>query len=310
MVEVSRIPAGRRSDWLALRKEDVTASTCAALLGAHEFMSPLQLWALKSGAVNEDPEETPPMRRGRLLEPVAVQLLREQNQNWTVTHNSGLSQLYLRAPALRLGATPDVFANNPKRGTGVVQIKSVEASLFRQKWLSEDGAIEPPAWIAVQAIVEAKLAEASWAMVAALIVGHGIDLHLVEVPIHQGVFDRVCEETIAFWDRVEREEKPEPDFARDAHVLERLYGNNNGTEIDLSTDNRMPHLLEERANLKAAASAAAASLKPIEAEIIAKLGAHDRAYLPGWRVSRPVVRRKAHFVEASAYRKLSITRAS
>jgi hypothetical protein len=147
-------------------------------------------------------------------------------------------------------------------------------------------------------------------MVAALVVGHGIDLHLVEVPIHDGVFDRIREETIAFWARMERGERPDPDFARDARLLERLYANNNGMEVDLSTDNRMPQLLVERASLKAAASAAAASLKPIEAEIIAKLGAHDRAFLPGWRVARPLVRRKAHFVEASAYRKLSITRAS
>jgi hypothetical protein len=46
------------------------------------------LWALKSGRVAAGAEETAAMIRGRLLEPVALDLLREQRPGWEITQPS------------------------------------------------------------------------------------------------------------------------------------------------------------------------------------------------------------------------------
>lgn len=308
---IERIPAADRKTWLALRSHDVTASVAGALLGVHPFVTPWALYALKAGIITEDAEENEAMQRGRLLEPVAVQLLREQRPDWKISHNTGKSQVYLRDPDIRLGATPDVFVRTKKRENGIVQLKSVEASNFRKLWLTEDGEPDPPLWIYAQAIVEAHMTGADFAMIGALVVSHGIDLHLVDVPLHAGVLDRIKAETALFWKRIAEGDEPPRDYGADGALIAGLYaGQDNGREIDLSGDNRIHELLFERAQRKAVLAAEAEALERIDYEIIDKIGDHERAYVPGWRISRQIVRRKAHWVDASEFRALRISPAN
>lgn len=297
-MSIERISITSREQWLGLRKQDITASVAGALLGVHEFTTPYALFALKSGAIQEDPEETGPMKRGRLLEPVAVQLMREQQPSWSISRG----EVYLRDGAARLGATPDVFVEDPVRGPGVVQIKSVEASIFRKKWKGEDGELSPPLWVAVQGILEAHLAGAKWAAVAPLVVGFGVDLPIIDIPIHAGVIDRLKVETAAFWQRVEAGEPPPADYARDGEIIAKLYASDNGQSIDLSGDNHLPELLAEDETLGEQLSSAGKRRKEIRAEVLAKIGAATAATCPGWSVSAKTVHRKPYSVAASSYR--------
>ena len=116
-------PVTDRTAWLKMRERDVTASVAGALFGdgVHDFTTRYGLWALKSGRLRQDPGETDAMRRGRLLEPVAVQLMRELRPAWTIEPCA----TYFRDAGERIGATPDAFAVDPDRaGFGVLQIKS------------------------------------------------------------------------------------------------------------------------------------------------------------------------------------------
>jgi hypothetical protein len=220
-MEVERIavdPQGDRAAWLSLRTKDVTASAAGALLGVHEYVTPLALYLEKTGAPAPQPENGA-MKRGRLLEPVALQLIREQHPQL----NAEPANVYVRDPAIRLGATPDAFARDA-RGLGVIQIKTVAEQAFRAKWRdAETGAIAPPLWIAVQAIVEAHLCGADWAAVAALKVSGDLDLHLIEVPLHAGVIERVREATVRFWADVAAGRAPDPDFSRDARLIAGMF---------------------------------------------------------------------------------------
>lgn len=304
---VLRLPAGDRAAWLVLRQQDVTASAAGCLLGVHDYLTPYELWALKAGLIQEDPEETAPMQRGRLLEPVAVQLLREMRPTWTITHNTGAAQIYLRDPDARLGATPDVFAVDPERdGTGIVQIKSVEPGVFRRKWRDPDtGDVAPPLWIAVQAIVEAHLAGAAWAAVAALTVGFGADLEIVPVPIHAGVLDAVRAKVAEFWTMVDEGRQPAPDFARDGELIARLYADEKPDELDLTLDNRMPELVRDHRALKRQAKICAARLAEVDAEVKAKLGNHTVALIAGGkRITWKTQNRKGYTVAPSTARVL------
>ncbi|MEW5421918.1 hypothetical protein HNS03_08355 [Amorphus sp. 3PC139-8] len=134
MSPIETLSPRSRASWIKVGEADVTASVVGALLGCHEYTTPYKLWALKSGLIVEDPEETEAMKRGRLLEPVAVELLRQRHPEWDITHNTNPGTYY-RDPAARLGATPDVITHDPARGPGLVQIKNVEQSVFRRKWL-------------------------------------------------------------------------------------------------------------------------------------------------------------------------------
>jgi predicted phage-related endonuclease len=304
---IERIPAGDRAAWLELRAKDVTASAAAALLNVHPFITAYELWALKTGRITEDPEETGPMRRGRLLEPVAVQLLREERPAWDIRHNSGSKQVYLRDSSIRIGATPDIIAMDPERGLGVVQVKTVEPGVFRQKWHDDNGDLQPPLWIVIQAIIEAKLTGSSWAAVAPLVVGFGVEMPIIDIPIHEGVYERIAGEVKAFWQRIADDVEPDPDYTRDDALLSRLGRGTNGEQIDLSGDNMMPALLEERAELKSRIKADTDRVKVIDTEIVAKIGAYESAFVPGWRIARPLISRKAYSVEATQFRQLKIS---
>src|SRR5258708_3490433 len=198
---IERNGSESREQWLACRSQDVTASIAGALLGVHPYSTAYGLYLLKKGLIAEDPEETGPMRRGRLLEPVAVQMLREDKPNWTI-HDHPIGYYY-RDPASRLGATPDVLATDEHGKPGIVQIKSVEPSIFRRDWKNEDGTIEPPLWIVVQGIIEAYLTGAEWAAVAPMVVGFGLEMPVIPIPLHAGILDRLKAEVSEFWQRIE-----------------------------------------------------------------------------------------------------------
>lgn len=296
-IEVHNINS--RQQWLDLRKKDVTASAVGAVLGVHEYLTKFALWGLKTGRLDEDPDESGPMQRGRLLEPVAVALLGEQNPKWAITRPN----VYMRDPRVRLGATPDVFASDPKRGLGIVQIKSVEPSVFRRKWKdAESGDTTPPLWIAVQSLVEAELAGAQWAAVAALTVGHGLDLHMVEIPIRPDVIEHTRKAVAAFWQLVASGETPDMDFTRDADNIGRLYAQDSGDEIDLSADPRFNALVTLKDATSRLKNSAEKELRTINAEILATMQTNAVARFAGGKVTAKTINRKAYSVEPSSYR--------
>jgi hypothetical protein len=286
-----------REQWLDLRRNDVTASTIGALFGVHEYQTAFGLHALKTGRVAEDPEQTPAMERGTLLEPVAAELLRRRNPTWIVKHPVGF---YYRDPEMRLGATPDCLVNDPERGLGVVQFKSVEGSVFARKWRrEEDGVrvVEPPLWIALQAMAEQYLCPgACWAAVGALVVGHGLDLHLVDVPMHDGVMARTKTEVAAFWRAIDEGRTPDIDFAKDGPLLEDLF-EGGGPMADLSGSNALLDLADEKERLVAERGSAEKRLKEIKAEFLAALGDAGAARLADGRVvTAKRIYRKAYSV--------------
>lgn len=296
-------PVSGRDEWLALRRRDVTASVAAALLGVDPYRSRYRLWMEKAGRVSEDVEETDAMLRGKMLEAPALKMLSVDRPRWKVWQPN----VYLRDPDARMGATPDAYAADPDRaGFGVIQVKSVSPRAFKRNWLDEDGEAEPPLYVAIQTIQEAHLSGASWAAVLALIIDDGIRVRLFDVPIHAGIIKRLREETAKFWRSIEANEPPDPDYGRDGALIAGIYAEDNGREIDLSGDNMLPALLEERAQIKSQMRAAKARVDEIDAEIIAKLGEHERAFVPGWSIKRPLVHRRGFYVEPTSYRKLTI----
>lgn len=294
-----------RVAWLRARKRDVTASAVGALFGEHEFYTLMDVWADKTGRIPTTIEETPAMQRGRLLEPVAIALMREKYPEWEIHHNAA-ANIYYRDTDARLGGTPDAIVRAPGRGKGVVQIKSVEASVYRHKWLDGEGYAEAPVWIALQASLEAYLTGADWAAVAPLIVGHGLDMPLVEVPLIDGVVDAMKAKSAEFWRMVEEGRQPPADFARDGALIERLYAfGDESHEIDLTGNNRIRNLMVERAVLKAEAGDALDRVEEIDTEIKATLGNAFVAHIgDGRRITWKPQKRAGFFVEPKITRVL------
>ena len=313
MSEIARFAITDRASWLKRREQDVTASVAAALFGegVHPHMTPYKLWALKSGLLVEDRIETPAMRRGRLLEPIALQLLQEEKPDWIIAPHP----FYYRDPILRLGASPDALASRPDiAGSGVVQLKTVGHFAFKKGWRGEEGEVEVPLWIAVQASVEAALTSGKWAAAAAMALGDGgLEMYVVDIPLRPQLIVKLRSLVEEFWARVAEKRPYPPDYGKDAAAIARIYAEDDGGVIDLAGNERALKLVEERARLKvieAAGKAAGEERKPLDAEIIALLGNAARGRLADGRlIEAKTVRRSAYTVAASTYRSIRMKEA-
>lgn len=279
-------PVGDREAWLALRRRDVTASQVAALLGKHEYSTPYELYAQKVGllpdeevepTIDENSISLPPMLRGSALEPSVPGILHMLRPQWTIAP----AGYYYRDPTVRIGATPDFWAVDPDRpGFGSIQVKTCDRTTFTKKWRAEGeprGEIAPVDYILVQAVVEAVLTGASWVEVAVLVTGFTLDLHLISVPLHFGLIDRLKAEVAHFWRQTDAGKEPDLQrdkdgwiVPRDGKLLGRLF-EPNGKEIDFTGDNEVVALVDRKGELSEAAKGIEAEQASIKAELILKL---------------------------------------
>ena len=72
-------------------------------------------------------------------------------------------------------------------------------------------------------------------------IGYGIDLHVIDVPIHPGIIERVKAETSEILeDGRGRPASRRPDYGKDAALIEQLFARPEEIEIDLTGDNELP----------------------------------------------------------------------
>jgi predicted phage-related endonuclease len=286
--------------WHALRAPNIGASEVAALLGAHDFMTAFGLWARKTGRLEPQPDDAA-MEAGRDLEPVVLTKLRRLVPQWDIVQ----PRQYYCDPELRLGASPDLFATRPDGARGVIEIKTAAAEIWEQKWQGPDGP-RPPDGYVIQVVVQRMLTGASWGAVACLVIGHGLRLHVMDVPIEPALEERVRHEVRAFWRLVDQDTPPDPDYGRDAEAIRRIWRQSDDVEIDLRGDNKLPDLILRREAQQAVRLAADKELKTIDAELLHKLGPAERARYAGGVITAKTVHKAAHPVRASTYRLLRV----
>lgn len=311
-MSIRTFPITDRKTWLSHRQPDVTASVAAALFGEHPYQTRYGLYCLKAGLIKEDPEDTPLFKRGRLLEPVAIELLREDRPDWEIIPNKH----YYRDETHRIGATPDVHARRPDiEGPGIVQIKTAGKFAFDKGWKGESGEVNLPLWIAIQASIEAALTGSTWASVAVMALGDGgLDLRIIDVPIKPKLIAKLHELAADFWRRVDEKDPYSPDFSKDLGVISRLYADDDGSSIDLSNNAEAVAVVDERERLKAIEKAggdAEKLRKQIDGRIIAILGNATTGYLADGRtIEAKTIRRVGFTVAPTSFRTLKIKETS
>ena len=78
--------------------------------------------------------------------------------------------------------------------------------------------------------------------------------------------------------------------------------------LDLTNDNLLPSLLDERAALKAGIEANQKRLKEIDAQIADKMRGDEEAVTNGWKISNKITVRKEHVVKETIFTVLRATR--
>jgi predicted phage-related endonuclease len=298
---IERRPIIDREQWLAWRRQDVTASTIGALFNAHPYSTALRLYAEKRG-VEFEQKDNNVMRRGRWLEPAVAKAVSELKSEWKLE----APDIYLRDPQLRLGATPDFFIHNDPRGLGVLQCKTSAPSVYERDWL---GGTEIPFWIVLQTLTECLLSEAAFGAVAVMLVDpHNIDCKILDVPRHSAAEHRIIERVTDFWIAVEQAREPEPDFERDSAVIRALTAKEiAGKTLDLGSHNELPVMLETRAQLMARIKRDEARCEQIENEVRHLMGAAESITgLPDWRITYKTSDFKGYTVQPRSQRVLRI----
>jgi putative phage-type endonuclease len=298
-MKVDRRAVTSRSEWLQWRRGYLCASEIAAVAGYDEYRTALSVYAEKTGLFTST-TDTPTMRRGRNFEDAAVAYLVEERPQLRVIN----PHVFLMEQDHRLGATPDRLIEDPDRpGITNCQIKTVARPTF-EKW---DGVA--PAGYTLQVAAENMLLDAVHGILCVLVVGtFDAEIAIFDIPRHEAAEAKIREIADEFWYNVDNGLRPAPDYSRDAETIAGLYPKVLETDpLDLSNDNRLPEVLLERARLKKEIEASQAKLASLETEIKAKIGDHEKALLPGWRITWKEQHRKEYIVAATTYRKLTIT---
>ena len=274
----------------AEREHDVTASIIGCLWGSHPWKTIFELYNEKRG-LKFWRQPSPVMERGTELEMTVALKVQRAHPEWKIVK----SDSYYRDPEARIGATPDYLIRDDPRGLGILQCKTVGSNMWRKTWADTN---TPPLWIALQAQTEIMLTEASFGLVAVLVVGdYTWDLHEYEIPSHAAAQMRIRGEVAKFWHNFEQNIRPEPDYARDQALIEALHPHDKpGVAVDLRGDNRIIELLETIETAKDTIDAAELVRGRAEAEIKEKMGDAALALVRGWRVTWKNEERAGHYV--------------
>ena len=297
-----------RAEWLDIRAPTIGASEIAAVLGVHPYLTPYELWARKSGLAPPEADNKQ-MRRGRLLEPVAINIIREERPGWIILPNSIPGGKFYRDIDAGRSCTPDVFIPHAEyRSFGICQIKTVNTQPFQNDWMI-DGDVQLPVYVAIQAMQEMHLTGASWGCVAAL-VGFDLDLYIIEVKLHAGVIERIDRAVPDFLRRVRENDPPDPDYGRDGATISALYAEDDGGVVDLSGNERVLKLVARREAMKEIESTATEAVKErktIDAELMHFLGnAAAGTLADGRMIECKTIRKRGFTVEPTTFRSIKI----
>jgi hypothetical protein len=227
------------------------------------------------------------MRRGRILEPAVAAAISEERPDWVLSK----ATTYHRLPEHRLGCTPDYWIGDD----GLAQLKTTSPSQW-EKWHGK-----PPLAYTLQTLTELLVTGRAWGVLAIMVLTPSYPVHYVDVPRHEAAEGRILEAVAAWWRAWDSgaipDAAPSHDLAADL---------DDGSYRDLSQDNELPLLLEERAALKGVSGNAERRLKEIDYAIKTRMGAASTAWLPGWQLSFKAQQRREVLIPAATFRVLRV----
>lgn len=231
------------------------------------------------------------------MEQAVVAACKEHHPDWKIEQPG----VYVIESESRLACTIDAIANDRI----VIECKTVAEPVFRSAW--SDG---PPPYYQLQALAGAMLWNADSAVIATLVVSaFGAEYHEFPVERHPAAEQRILDGVKRFWSSIEAGETPKADYAADAELLAKLYAPKDGTPpVDLSGDNYLPILLDERERLMADAKAANERLDAIKAELIDKLKGAPAATIDGWTITHKMQSRRETVLKATTFPVLRVSR--
>lgn len=258
-----------REDWLEVRKNGIGGSDAAAAVGLSPYMSPLELWLIKTGRdanlPRPDPQDTSePIYWGTLLEPIVAASYTKQTGNKVRRVNA-----VLQHPTI-----PFMLANVDREVVGCRDVQLLEcktAGEFGAR-LWRDGV---PEYVQLQVQHQLAVTGRQAADVAVLICGQKLEVHRVERD--DALIARLIELEAAFWRYVEADQPPPADGSDSAdRALRCLYPGVGGT-VDFTGDRNLSATFADLVAVRADIEARQHVEAQLKQSIAQAMGEADRA---------------------------------
>lgn len=259
------------------RASVVGASEVAALFDASPYLTRFELWHRKKGTIatpefNHVGEDgTPEDERiywGVRLEAAIIDAAKER---YGYTDRDQVDHL---TNGKGLGGHPDRRVICPKRGPGILEIKTADW-LIRKGWGDE-----PPMHYLLQSQAYQGLDGVLWGDVLVLVGGNKLERFCYD--FRPKVFAEIERRVEAFWQSVEAGTPPPADYTRDLDTIRELNAAPADSAIDLKGDNLAAIAAAEYLAGKEQEKAGKARAEAALAELIDKTGSHNLAFLDGF----------------------------
>lgn len=256
-------------DWLEVRKNGIGGSDAAAAVGLNPYMSPLELWLIKTARdanlPRPDPHDTTePIYWGTLLEPIVAASYTKQTGNKVRRVNA-----VLRHPTI-----PFMLANLDREVVGSRDVQLLEcktAGEFGAR-LWRDGV---PEYVQLQVQHQLSVTGKQAADVAVLLCGQKLEVH--RVVRDDALIARLIELEAAFWRYVEADAPPPADGSNSAdRALRCLYPGAGGT-VDFTDDRRLSSAFADLVTVRAEIEARQLVESKLKQTIAQAMGDADRA---------------------------------
>jgi putative phage-type endonuclease len=224
-----------KEDWLELRSPNINSTDVAALFGLSPHKTLFELWHEKKNQVrlSNNLDENERVKWGKRLEESIARGIAEDN-HWTIREMSE----YIFDTTLRAGSSFDFEIVNTKE---ILEIKNVDSFQFKQGWIHEEDQVEAPPHIELQVQHQLLLAEREAARIGALIGGNQVVCF--RRTRSDTIIGSIVEKIQSFWESIEKNEEPSPDFARDFDLIKKIYSHAEaGKVIDFRSDEEFTSL--------------------------------------------------------------------
>lgn len=267
------VPFKDKESWLQARTQDVTSTEVPMLFGLSPYGTEFELFHKKKDKTIDRFEENDRMKWGtRLQDSIALGIA--QDNGFLVDRFDG----YMRVPEARIGSSFDFFMEP----SGILEIKNVDAMIFRDGWIVEDGELTAPHHIELQLQHQLLVKGASVGYIGALVGGNRVSL-LQRFP-DQDIHTRILEECSRFWKQVDSGQAPTPDFIKDAEFITKLYKQAEPGKI-VSADLEIDQLARQYKEASAMEKAAKEQKDALKAEMLMKIGDASKVVGEGFSIT-------------------------
>lgn len=283
-------------EWHNLRAQDITSTDAAALFGISPYLTPFELWHRKKQAAVVEFEPSERMKWGTRLQAAIAKGIGDDNE-WLVREMPE----YIRHVKLAMGSSFDFQIHGfhqygfdeeeRKRRTAefkpaILEIKNVDSLAFKDGWLVDGDDVEAPAHIELQVQHQLAVSGLKLAYIGALIGGNRVVL--IKRERDESVIDSLKLRIAAFWDSIDRNIEPKPDFERDAAFIAKLYRYAEPNKVITATMAMESLALKYKA-FKNAAKISENEADAAKAELLTLIGNAEKVQGDGFTISAGVI---------------------